>query len=109
MVKNLHFCTEKLLKQLKSEHPTHIITFRTGWIPTIYKGDAINLNERNPNGKDFFIRKGTIIDVRPIQYKTLSRAMYKDALIEIKKYNRKFHPEHWFFVIIIKMHKIGDN
>ena len=110
MVKNLHFCTEELLSQLYEGFPGDIIkTYRTGWVPGFYVGDVVNLNDRDSNNKDSFIRKGKIKWILPLQYKEFTEYhkqrgyRYKKGLKEIKRYNRKFHPEHWFFQIGIKL------
>lgn len=100
IVKNMHFCTKGLLTQIYEGQPGNIIeTYRTGWTPGIYSNDIINLNENNPNGKDFFICKGEVLSIIPIQFKNIPTGCE-----EIKRYKRKFHPDHWFFNIGIELY-----
>ena len=102
-MKNIHFCTEKLLNQIYSEEQKSIITYRTGWIPQIFTGDIINLNKNNPRGKDFFIRKGEIISIIPLKFRQIPDNTCNE---EILRYRRKFHTEQFFFKITIKLLKI---
>ena len=100
MVKNMHFCTQDRLKQLKNKENNFISTYRTGFIPSIYPGDKINLNERDILGDDTFIVKGKVLSVGPIQYKNIPVNVKN---FELKRYNRKFHKEHYFFYIFIRI------
>ena len=103
-MKNMHFCTNKNLKKFKlGKKGEYIITIRTGWIPQIFTGDIIKLNKRLGK-QDIFSRMGKIISVTPIKFKNLNTS-YKE---EIQKYKRKFHPEQYFFRIIIKFLTTGD-
>ena len=106
-MKNMHFCTKELLTQIYEGQPGNTIeTYRTGWTPGVYSNDIINLNENNPDGKDFFICKGKVIYVLPLQFKEFAKfpSIHGKGLVEIKRYKRKFHPDHWFFNIIIELY-----
>jgi hypothetical protein len=105
MVKNYHFCTEELLKQIYTGELGSIIeTYRTGFVPTIYSGDKINLTEKMLVKPDKFIRKGRVEWVLPLQYIEIKKSpIHRKALVELKRYKRKFHDKHWFFIIGIKL------
>ena len=107
-MKNYHFCTEELLKQIYTGESGSIIeTYRTGFVPNIHPGDEINLNEKMAVKPDKFIRRGTVEWVLPLQYKEIKgMAIHQKALVELRKYKRKFHPDHWFFDIGIKLSSI---
>lgn len=107
MVKNLHFCTPELLKVIKEPEKSVFYTFRTGWTPSCYAGDIVNLTEFVKDGKDKFLCKGLIKSVEAIRLMQV-KEMWKSERLkicieeELKRYNRKFHEDHWFFQITIK-------
>ena len=106
ILKNLHFCTESLLIQLYEGQPGNIIeTYRTGFIPNLYSGDIINLNERTSQD-DKFICQGEILWVLPLEYKELSEFLFHNKGIEELKecYKKEFHPRHWVFTIGIRLY-----
>lgn len=107
MVKNLHFCTNDLLFEIYEGQPGNIIeTYRTGFIPSVYPTDIINLNERNSEGNDKFICKGRIEWVLPLQYKELSEFSFHNKGIEelSETYRKEFNPYHWVFNIGILLY-----
>ena len=109
-MKNLHFCTEELLKEIYDGLPGNIIeTYRTGFIPGVYPKDVINLNARVPGKKDKFICQGKIKFVYPLQFKDFKKfsAIHKKGIQEVKRYKRKFHPDQWFFKIGIELYPEG--
>jgi len=108
MVKNLHFCTQDRLHQIKENKESNFVsTYRTGFVPSIYPGNIINLNERDGDGTDIFLFKGKVLSVEPIKYKSIPANVRN---FELKRYNRKFHKEHWFFYIFIQIIKeVKDN
>ncbi len=107
MTKNLHFCTPELLKIIKSDEKKVFYTFRTGFVPGVYEGDIVNLNKFVKDGNDEFIRKGLVQSVSPLRLMQV-KDMYKSERLktcideELKRYNRKFHNDHWFFMITIR-------
>ena len=105
----MHFCTKELLTQIYEGQPGNIIeTYRTGFVPSLYSGDIINLTEFIPDKKDKFICTGRVEYVLPLEYQELKDlSFHNKALLEIKRYNRKFHPKHWFFCIGIKLYPNG--
>jgi uncharacterized protein YqfB (UPF0267 family) len=106
MVKNLHFCTKRLLIQLYEGQPGNVIeTYRTGFVPNFYSGNIINLNERTNQG-DRFICQGEIEWVFPLQYKELNEfSHHNKGIDELKEcYKKKFNPQHWLFTIGIRLY-----
>jgi hypothetical protein len=104
MVKNLHFCTPELLKVIKNSKLKMFYTYRTGFVPNLYPGDLVNLNERDEKGMDTYIKKGVIKSVEPIRLLNIHKSYGFQTPIseeEIKRYKRKFHKMHWFFSICI--------
>lgn len=106
-MKNLHFCTKELIRRIKysgNKKSVIIKTYRTGFIPELFAGDLINLNERK-DGKDELMKQGKIIAVIPIQYRDIGLRGKKEIY---DSYNgRRFHPDHWFFEIIIRKWSIN--
>lgn len=102
----MHFCTKELLIQIYTgESGSTIETYRTGFVPSIYSGDIINLTEKMLVKPDKFIRQGKVEWVLPLQYEKIrDMAIHKKGLLELKRYKRKFHPDHWFFNIGIKLY-----
>ena len=101
--KNLHFCTKEQIRRIKynkNNKYVYIRTYRTGYVPSIYSNDIINLNERDTNKHDKLLKQGLVIAVVPIQYKDI-RSLGKHEILESYK-GRQFKPEHWFFEIIIR-------
>jgi hypothetical protein len=104
--KNIHFCRLPELYKIKNSSPVrnHFIkTYRTGFVPSVYPGDRIRLNYRNKEKKDDFLSTGIVAAVYPLQ----TRDIGASGRSEIKQYKREFHPEHWFFKIIIKIYNIS--
>ena len=93
----MHFCTEKLLKDIYNQKKS-IYTLRTGWIPTIYPNDIINLKDKNSDNK--IICTGVVKGVHPLRFRYVDVIKHKEELL---KYKRKFHPEQWFFIIKIEL------
>lgn len=111
IVKNMHFCTKELLKEIYDGQPGDIIeTYRTGFVPSVYPKDIINLNDRTPGAKDKFICQGKIKYVFPLQHREFIMqgkkisSRHKKGIKEIKRYNRKFYYDHWFFCIGIELY-----
>ena len=100
-LKSFHFCTEKLLEKINTGDG-YILTIRTGWTPSIYPNDIINLKDNTKDGK--IIRTGKVVSIIPIKFKNIDTSCKE----EILRYNRKFNPEHFFFKIIIKLNKKFD-
>ncbi len=101
-MKNMHFCTSELLTQIyESQEGNIITTYRTGFVPSIFPGNIVNLNDRNDEGKDSFVRKGKVLHVIPTKFKHLPTK--KATKEEIERYKRKFNEEQWFFEIKIKI------
>ena len=74
-----------------------IFTYRTGYIPQIKVDEIVNLNVRIPtiSKSDIWVCYGRCLENLPIKYKDISEAGKE----EVKKYNKKFHPEDWFFYL----------
>ncbi len=108
-MKNLHFCTPKLLEIVRDPTVKIFTTIRTGFTPSVYAGDVVNLNQFIKRGKDKFICKGFIDDVTALRRSQLSdiyKPKHSAIEEELARYNRKFHKDHWFFDITIrKNHK----
>jgi len=104
-MKNYHFCTKELLEQIYTgKIGSTIETYRTGFIPNIYPGEKINLNEKMDIKPGKFIRQGVVVWVLPLEYKEIKDfSIHKKGLVELKRYKRKFHDKHWFFYIGIKL------
>ena len=103
-MKNLHFCTPELLKVIKNTKIKQFYTYRTGFVPNLYPGDIINLNERDDEGNDSYITRGVIKSVEPIRLLNVHESIGFDTPVgeeELKRYKRKFHKMHWFFSICI--------
>lgn len=103
-MKNLHFCTPELLKIIKNPKIKLFYTYRTGFVPNLYPGDIINLNERSDAGEDSYITKGVIKSVQPIRLLNIHESFKFTTPVseeELKRYKRKFHKMHWFFSIAI--------
>ena len=96
-MKSLHFCTERLLESIY-KNKRFIITLRTGWVPTIYPGDVINIKDKNLDNK--IICTGTVKGVHPLRYRYVNKIKHSEELL---KYKRKFNLEHWFFEIRIEL------
>ena len=104
-MKNLHFCTPELLKIIKDPKKKVFYTYRTGFVPSIYPGDIININERDSEGKDIFIMKALVESVnvlRLVQLHDSMKSIYGCPTEELKRYGKKFHRDHWFFSICIR-------
>ena len=101
----MHFCTPRLLRHIKDPITNTFKTFRTGWIPNIYPGDIININERNDKKEDTFICQALVTSVSAIRYCAILD-MHKSLNMfpgeEIARYNKKFHKDHWFLIITLK-------
>ena len=100
-MKSLHFCTPKKLQEIKTN--SVFDTVRTGWIPTIYPGDIVKINERvtiNKKNTDSLICQARCIAVEPLQYNDFIED--PTPWEEVDRYNRKFHGQHWFFKIRFK-------
>lgn len=57
------------------------------------------MNERIDK-KDYFMKSGKIMAVFPLQYRDIPLVGKQEIFDSYKK--RKFHPEHWFFEIVIR-------
>lgn len=106
-MKSLHFCTPKMLakiESLRTETYKTLTTIRTGWIPQLYKEDIINLI--NFHTKDV-IATAKVLSVTPIQVQFLD---LEDELIweELERYNKKFHPEQYFFKILLLIQEFTE-
>lgn len=104
MVKNLHFCTPELLKIIKNTKIKMFYTYRTGFVPSVYPGDIVHLNERSDLGEDTFITRGVIKSVEPIRLLNIHESIGFTTPVseqELKRYKREFHKMHWFFSICI--------
>ena len=112
-MKNLHFCTKDLLIEIhEAQHGNIVDTFRTGFVPSLYSGDIININERDKNKKDTKICTGRVEYVLPLEFGELQKfEHWSKALPELKESykGRKFDRQHWFFVIGIKLIKEVEN
>lgn len=98
-MKNLHFCTPELLSQINDPEYDLITTYRTGWVPMLYPGDVINLNQRDNTGKDTYLKMGKIAGVKPVKRKSIPDVLtFRE---ELQRYNKKFHSDHYFFQITI--------
>ena len=102
-MKNMHFCTPGKIREIKyAENGEIVVTHRTGFVPMLYPGDIINLNDRL--GKiDTFSCQGEIMKVFPIIYDNI---IHSDKLEIAQAYRtKKFSKHHWFFKISIKIMK----
>ncbi len=106
-MKSMHLCTNKLIKM--AEEKGIIISYRTGWIPEYTISETIKVKKRiyrkgwEIDKKDFYeipLGEWVVKKFIPIQYKDID---IKNPMIseEISRYNRKFHPEKWFFEITL--------
>lgn len=102
-MKSLHFCTPNLLKIINGNKLIIFYTIRTGFIPSIYKKDIINLKDKTK--ENLIVGKAQVINIYPIMKFTIDN-MFKpknsDIIIELQRYNRQFNPEHYFFLITLK-------
>ena len=87
---------ENLLLIKNSHVGTKLDTYRTGWVPTLYSGDIINLTERIPGEKDKILVIARVEYVFPEEFQELSEVNKIQVQIS---YNRKFNDKHWFFLI----------
>ena len=108
MLKNLHFCTKELVRRINyngNRRYLIIKTFRTGYVPSYRTGEIIRLNYRNKDKKDTFLKCAKVIAIFPIQFRDIPWSGKKEIF---ESYNgRKFHPEYWFFEIVLR--KWADN
>ena len=98
-MKNLHFCVkEKKNLELIKNSPvgTQLDTYRTGFVPSIYSGDIINLTERIEGEKDKIRVIARVEYIFPYEYIELSDVTQKQVRIA---YSRQFKDHHWFFNI----------
>ena len=98
-MKNLHFCErekDNLLLIKNSPVGTKLDTYRTGWVPTLYTGDIINLTERIPNEKDKILVTARVEYVFPFEFSELSKEIKHQMEVS---YGRWFNDHHWFFNI----------
>jgi len=92
-MKAFHFCTPEKLKEIKLW--PRFDSVRTGWVPELYPGDKIKINERvDKTDTLLFIAK--VLSVQPILFKNIDQTFHRE---EIERYHKKFHPERWFFII----------
>jgi len=97
-MKNLHFCTLDKINEIKNAIPgTKIKTHRTGFVPMIYSGDIINLNQRIGK-EDIFLKTARIEYIFPVEYQEISDKDLKEINESYDK-NRRWHIKHWFFLI----------
>jgi len=65
----------------------------------LYKGDIVNLNQRDTTGKDTYLTMGKIAGVKPVKLKSIPSVLsFRE---ELQRYNKKFHNDHYFFQITI--------
>jgi len=96
-MKSIHFCTPKKLKQVKSKNKFDSI--RIGWTPDLYPGDIIKIKERKTKKaphNDIEISNAKVLSVKPILFRNLDKTKHAE---EIKRYNRKFNPDKWVFLL----------
>lgn len=114
-MKNLHFCTPELLRIIKDKKIKVFHTYRTGFVPNLYPGDIINLNERDDEGNDTYIKEGVVKSVAAVRVLNIHEGHIKEAYKEeIDRYRRKFHKMHYFFAIQIlkdtkRMYKFAES
>ena len=109
-MKSLHFCTPLMVQHLLDPVILDMETIRTGWVPSCYKGDIIQAKWRkyeapfnySTPSHDEPLMLIEITGVTPMQFKELTHPNYQE---EINRYQRKFHPEQWFFVIQFRKKK----
>lgn len=107
-MKNLHFCTPKVLAHIKALPPEKLFkTFRTGFVPSFYPFEYIRVNERLEGRPDQFLFYAYVYDVRAVEIKYLRPDLlgpgeYELAVEEIQRYKRQFHLSHWFFEITLR-------
>ena len=103
-MKSLHFCTQKKLQEI---HQNEIFdSIRTGWIPQLFTGDMIRIDHRKTLKAPYIdteICHATVLSVEPIQFKKICNDLRHAE--EIERYNKKFHPEQYFFLITCKKQK----
>ena len=99
IMKSLHFCTPLKLQEIKTH--TTFTSIRTGWIPQLFYGDEVKINERDDEKKDTLLFFAEVRSVIPILFKELGQEHQE----EIARYGKKFHPEQWFFVIQFRKKK----
>jgi hypothetical protein len=90
-MKSLHFCTPLLLQKIRTSETWN--SYRTGFMPEIYEGDVIKINERN--GVDSLLCHARVTEVLPIRYGDIFRFPIIEE--EIARYNKQFPKCRWFF------------
>ena len=98
-MKNLHFCVrekDNLLLIKNSLVGTKLDTYRTGFVPTLYSGDIINLTERITGEKDKILVTARVEYVFPFEFSELSKDIKHQVEVA---YSRWFNDKHWFFLI----------
>ena len=103
-MKSIHFCTTGLIELLnkKTENSeVFVVSYRTGWIRNYKVAEIIIVKIRNKEGIDKPFCRAIIREYKPIQYKNIPKT--KIVIEEILRYNRKFHPDDWFFKIVLEL------
>jgi len=99
-IKSLHFCTPLLLKKIKDPDILEFRSFRTGFIPNIYKGDVIL------KGNDTFLCNALVRNTGMWKYGSLHDYLIawelEEYIEEIAKYKRNFNRDHIFVSLIFK-------
>lgn len=104
-MKSLHFCTPIKLEEIRKNNEFY--TFRTGWIPQIYKDDKLIINHRTTKKaphNDHFMCYAQCISCIPILFKDIIKTDNNQE--EIDRYDKKFHPDQYFFKITFKKVKL---
>jgi len=87
----MHFCTPKKLIQVEKE--IYFDSIRTGWIPQYIPKEIIKIINFKTKEIICFAK---IIDNFPVHFHQIDKERHKE---EIDRYNRKFKPFHYFFII----------
>jgi uncharacterized protein YqfB (UPF0267 family) len=70
------------------------VTYRTGFVPSFFEGDLIQVYEHDFPEKTKTYR---VIKITPVQFKALPEEVSVQE--ELKIYHRKFDDQQWFFKI----------
>ena len=102
-MKSIHFCTPLKLQEIKEN--IYFDTVRTGFIPTFFPEEIIQINERKDYEKkkdDQFICLAKVLSCKPVVYGLLNKTKHQE---EITRYHKKFDHRQYFFEIQLKKMK----
>lgn len=100
-MKSLHFCTPQKLEELQNNNVFY--TVRTGFVPTFFEGETINITNYHTKA---ILCKATVQSIIPLQFVKIKDNPQNQE--EIARYHRKFDDRQWFFkILLFKIEKEG--